>query len=312
MNDGGNEKVTVSVWKGRPAGPASSPPRWPSSLLQCCMACLCSMPVSPQCTGVLWTLPRVVDRYRRFLHLQHVSKDRTVRGDQEFHGNHLRRSPHAGPLHRLFIRCVHRRRRRIWNSRGHHRAILAGLGFNALYAAGICFLANTAPVAFGAIGMHIVVGAGVSGVDLMAFSQMDGRTLPFLSVFDPLYLVILMACWKKGIEVSPACLGMGGCFAVVEFLSSNYIEPCLPDILSSIAFIVATVFFLHLPHLRESRYFSRGGKGEGKAEFNYTGGQVFRAWAPFVFIRLRGRLEYQIGTDRHEPDFSCQAAHSRS
>ena len=72
-------------------------------------------------------------------------------------------------------------------------AMLAGLGFNPLYAASLCLLANTAPVAFGAIGIPIVVGANASGVDLMGFSQMVGRTLPFLSVFVPLYLVILMA-----------------------------------------------------------------------------------------------------------------------
>jgi lactate permease len=92
-------------------------------------------------------------------------------------------------------------------------AMLAGLGFKALYAASLCLLANTAPVAFGAIGIPIVVGASVSGVDLMAFSQMVGRTLPFLSVFVPLYLVVLMAGWKKGIEVWPACLVCGGSFA---------------------------------------------------------------------------------------------------
>src|ERR1700736_5021986 len=62
-------------------------------------------------------------------------------------------------------------------------AMLAGLGFNPLYAASLCLLANTAPVAFGAIGIPIVVGANASGVDLMGFSQMVGRTLPFLSVF---------------------------------------------------------------------------------------------------------------------------------
>jgi lactate permease len=72
-------------------------------------------------------------------------------------------------------------------------AMLAGLSFNPLYAASLCLLANTAPVAFGAIGIPIVVGANAASVDFMGFSQMVGRTLPFLSVFVPLYLVILMA-----------------------------------------------------------------------------------------------------------------------
>lgn len=165
-------------------------------------------------------------------------------------------------------------------------AMLAGLGFNTLYAAGICLLANTAPVAFGAIGIPIVVGASVSGVDLMAFSQMVGRTLPFLSLFVPLYLVVLMAGWKKGMEVWPACLVSGGSFAIVQFLSSNYIGPLLPDILSSIASIICTVVFLRFWHPRESWHFPEEPRSEGKATLDYTGGQVFRAWAPFLLLSI--------------------------
>ena len=165
-------------------------------------------------------------------------------------------------------------------------AMLAGLGFNPLYAAGICLLANTAPVAFGAIGIPIVVGASVSGVDLMAFSQMVGRTLPFLSLFVPLYLVVLMAGWKKGFEVWPACLVCGGSFAITQFLSSNYIGPLLPDILSSIVSIICTVIFLRFWHPKESWHFPDEAKSEGKAMLNYSGGQVFRAWAPFILLSI--------------------------
>ena len=165
-------------------------------------------------------------------------------------------------------------------------AMLAGLGFNPLYAAGICLLANTAPVAFGAIGIPIVVGASVSGVDLMALSQMTGRTLPFLSIFIPLYLVVLMAGWKKGLEVWPACLVCGGSFAIVQFLSSNYIGPLLPDILAAIASIICTVIFLRFWHPKESWHFPEEAKSEGKATLNYRGGQVFRAWAPFILLSI--------------------------
>jgi len=165
-------------------------------------------------------------------------------------------------------------------------AMLAGLGFNPLYAAGICLLANTAPVAFGAIGIPIVVGASVSGVDLMALSQMVGRTLPFLSVFVPLYLVVLMTGWKKGLEVWPACFVAGGSFAVVQFLSSNYIGPLLPDILSSIASIICTVIFLRFWHPKESWRFPEEVKSEGRATLLYSGGQVFRAWAPFILLSI--------------------------
>ena len=165
-------------------------------------------------------------------------------------------------------------------------AMLAGLGFNPLYAAGICLLANTAPVAFGAIGIPIVVGASVSGVDLMALSQMTGRTLPFLSIFIPLYLVVLMAGWKKGLEVWPACLVCGGSFAIVQFWSSNYIGPLLPDILAAIGSIICTVIFLRFWHPKESWHFPEEAKSEGRATLDYSGGQVFRAWAPFILLSI--------------------------
>jgi lactate permease len=165
-------------------------------------------------------------------------------------------------------------------------AMLAGLGFNPLYAAGICLLANTAPVAYGAIGIPIVVGAQVSGVDLMAMSQMVGRTLPFLSVIIPLYLCILMAGWKKGMEVWPACLVCGGSFAIAQFLSSNYIGPLLPDIIASICSIVCTVIFLKIWHPKESWHFPDEKASLGKEALRYTGGQVFRAWAPFLILCL--------------------------
>ncbi len=76
-------------------------------------------------------------------------------------------------------------------------AMLAGLGFNPIYAAGICLIANTAPVAFGAIGIPIVVGSAVSGVDMMAMSKMVGRQLPFFSIIVPFYMAVVMAGWKK-------------------------------------------------------------------------------------------------------------------
>lgn len=165
-------------------------------------------------------------------------------------------------------------------------AMLAGLGFNPIYAAGVCLLANTAPVAYGAIGIPIVVGAKVAGVDEMALSQMVGRTLPFLSVLIPLYLCVLMAGWKKGMEVWPACLVSGASFAIAQFLSSNFIGPLLPDIIASLASIVCTVIFLKVWHPKESWHFPDEKKSLGREELKYTGGQVFRAWAPFLILCL--------------------------
>ena len=90
-------------------------------------------------------------------------------------------------------------------------AMLVGLGFQPVYAAGVCLIANTAPVAFGAIGIPIVVAAGVTGLDMMHISQIVGRQLPFLSVIVPLWLVVTMSGWKSAMEVLPAIIVTGVC-----------------------------------------------------------------------------------------------------
>lgn len=92
-------------------------------------------------------------------------------------------------------------------------AMLVGLGFNPLYAAGICLVANTAPVAFGAVGTPILVASQVTDIPDMAISQLVGRTLPVLSVLVPLYLVTLMAGFRKSLEVLPAIIVSGVSFA---------------------------------------------------------------------------------------------------
>jgi lactate permease len=165
-------------------------------------------------------------------------------------------------------------------------AMLTGLGFNPLYAAGVCLIANTAPVAFGAIGIPIVVAGQVSGIPDMAISQMVGRTLPFLSVIIPLYLTILMSGWKKGLEVWPACLVCGASFAIVQYLSSNFMGPFLPDILASIASIISVVLFLKVWHPKESWHFPEEKASLGREQLKFTAGQVFRAWAPFIILSI--------------------------
>lgn len=165
-------------------------------------------------------------------------------------------------------------------------AMLAGLGFNPVYAAGICLIANTAPVAFGAIGIPIVVASGVSGVDMMAISKMVGRQLPFFSIIVPFYMAVVMAGWKKTVEIWPILLVSGGSFALTQFFVSNYIGPYLPDILSAIVSIIATVIFAKIWHPKESWTFEHEAAATGKAKLEYTGGQVFRAWAPFILLSI--------------------------
>ncbi len=165
-------------------------------------------------------------------------------------------------------------------------AMLAGLGFNPLYAAGLCLLANTAPVAYGAIGIPIIVAGQVSGIDTMAISQMVGRTLPFLSVLIPLYLVVLMCGLKKGLEVWPACLVSGGSFALAQWSTSNYLGPMLPDIIASLASIVCLTVFLRFWHPKQSWCFADEKPSEGREKLRFSGGQVFRAWAPFLILSI--------------------------
>ncbi len=165
-------------------------------------------------------------------------------------------------------------------------AMLVGLGFNPLYAAGLCLLANTAPVAFGAIGIPIVVGAQVSGMNLMALSQMVGRTLPFISILVPMYLVILMSGWKNGMQVWPAGIVCGGSFAITQWLTSNFLGPLLPDILASIVSIVCMVIFLKKWHPKNIWRFPDEPASQGREKLRYSGGQVFRAWAPFIILSL--------------------------
>lgn len=164
-------------------------------------------------------------------------------------------------------------------------AMLAGLGFAPLYAAGICLIANTAPVAFGAIGIPIIVAGQVSGIDTMAISQLTGRTL-ILSAIIPLYLAVLMAGWKKGLEVWPVALVSGATFAITQYLTSNFLGPMLPNILASIISMVATVVFLRFWQPRESWRFEGETASTGREQLKFTAGQVFRAWAPFVLLSL--------------------------
>ncbi len=164
-------------------------------------------------------------------------------------------------------------------------AMLAGIGFNPVYASGISLLANTAPVAFGAIGIPIVVGAKVSGVDLMALSKMVGRQLPFFSILIPFYMSVVMAGWKRTLEIWPVLLVSGGSFAITQFLVSNYLGPYLPDILSALVTIVCTAIFVKIWHPKEIWTFEHEGVVE-KAKLQYTLGQVFRAWTPFILLSI--------------------------
>jgi lactate permease len=164
-------------------------------------------------------------------------------------------------------------------------AMLVGLGFNPLYAAGICLIANTAPVAFGAVGTPIVIASQVSGIPEMAISQMVGRTLPILSLFVPFYLVVLMVNFKKSLEVLPAILVSGISFAVVQWYTSNYLSPMLPDVVAGLVSIVCLTVLLKFWKPRSIWRFND--EPQQTLDTNrHSTGEIIRAWSPFIIMTI--------------------------
>ena len=125
-------------------------------------------------------------------------------------------------------------------------AMLAGLGFNPFYAAGICLLANTAPVAFGSIGIPVTTLASVTGLPVMQLSAMVGTLSAMVSVFIPGYLIVVIAGFRRAVEVLPAILACGVSFAGMQYYVSHTRGPELTDIVSSLTCIVVMVFVLKL------------------------------------------------------------------
>ena len=165
-------------------------------------------------------------------------------------------------------------------------ALLVGLGFNPLYAAGLCLIANTAPVAFGSVGTPILIAARVSDIPEMAISQMVGRTLPILSVIVPFYLVILMSGLKKSLEVLPALIVSGVSFAFFQWLAANYLGPMLPDVMAGIASIICLIILLRYWKPKSIWRFSEESQQTINANKKYSAGEVLTAWSPFIIMTL--------------------------
>lgn len=125
-------------------------------------------------------------------------------------------------------------------------AMLIGLGFSPLAASGLSLIANTAPVAFGALGTPIVALAAVTGLDLHELSGMVGRQLPFFSVLVPFWLVTAFVGWRKMIEVWPPILVAGISFAIPQYLVSNFHGPWLVDIVAAVASMASLALFLRV------------------------------------------------------------------
>ncbi|MBS4275236.1 lactate permease LctP family transporter [Campylobacter vulpis] len=161
-------------------------------------------------------------------------------------------------------------------------ALLVGLGLKPLHAAGLCLIANTAPVAFGAVGIPIIAMANLVGVEQYEISAMVGRMLVPLSLSVPFFIVFLMDGVKGAKETFPAVLVAAVSFTITQFISSNYLGAELPDIVSAVVSLACTTVFLkfwspkNIFRLDDLKDFSH----HTQLEF----GKVFKAWLPFILL----------------------------
>ncbi|EJS60761.1 L-lactate permease [Bacillus nitratireducens] len=170
-------------------------------------------------------------------------------------------------------------------------ALLAGLGLNPLYAAGLCLIANTAPVAFGAMGIPITVAGQVTGIDPHKIGQMAGHQLPFLSLFVPFFIVFLMDGFKGVRQTWPALFVAGSSFAITQFITATFLGPELPDITSALVSLVSLSLFLKVWQPKEI-YQTKQANSEVAAATTTTSmpkltvGKVVKAWSPFIILTV--------------------------
>ena len=169
-------------------------------------------------------------------------------------------------------------------------AILVQLGFKPLPASGLALIANTAPVAFGSIGIPITTLEQVTGLDAHLVSMMVGRQLPIFSLMIPFWIVAVFSGWRGMLGIWPAALTAGLAFAVPQFLVSNFHGPWLVDVVSGATAIVATVVLLRF--WKPKTQWRLEGRGSAAPESRLAAaparsrGELWRAWAPWVILTV--------------------------
>ncbi len=161
-------------------------------------------------------------------------------------------------------------------------AMLTGLGFSPYYAAGICLLANTAPVAFGSIGVPVVTLASITGLNELELSAWVGRLCAPISILVPAYLIAVMGGWRGLRGVLPAVGVCGVSFAATQFFVSNFIGPQLTDILAALVAIVCLALLLKV--WKPSDTFVLEGATEVPEPKKHPLGEVVLAWSPYLFL----------------------------
>ena len=173
-------------------------------------------------------------------------------------------------------------------------AILIGLGFSPLAASGLSLIANTAPVAFGALGTPVITLAKVHGYDVMEVTAMVGRQLPFFSVLVPFWLIWAFAGRKAMMEIWPAILVTGLSFAIPQYLVSNFIGPELVDIIAAIVSMGCLIGFLRVWQPKniwrstslKGRDTSEDTTAQPRAVVAHARADVIRAWTPWAILTV--------------------------
>ena len=184
-------------------------------------------------------------------------------------------------------------------------AILIGLGFRPLAASGLSLIANTAPVAYGALGTPIIALAAVTGLDLQELSGMVGRQLPFFSLLVPFWLIWAFAGWRGMLEIWPAILVAGVSFAIPQYLVSNFHGPWLVDVVAALVSMGCLIAFLKVWHPKKVWTETKpvigghmdtyevgatpapvGAAVVANARVKHSGGVLFRAWLPWILLSV--------------------------
>ncbi|HTS83007.1 MAG TPA: L-lactate permease [Myxococcaceae bacterium] len=165
-------------------------------------------------------------------------------------------------------------------------AMLIGLGFKPLAAAGLSLIGNTAPVAFGALGTPVITLAAVTGLPVEKLSAMVGRQLPFFSVIVPFWLVWAMAGFAGMAEIWPACLVAGVFFAVPQYYVSNHMGPALVDIIAAMVSIGATYVLLRFWQPKKVWRFEGEPEHVATAETTPSTAAAWKAWMPWLILSL--------------------------
>ena len=164
-------------------------------------------------------------------------------------------------------------------------SLMAGLGFEAIYAAALALLANTAPVAFGGFGIPILTGASVAGLDTMELSQMVGRQTPLLALIIPAMLVTVMSGFRRMLEVWPVIAVSGIAFAGTQFVVSNVLGPELADLLAALITVVAVIGLLSFWRPSSEWHFENEPAAEERESYDTPPmGRTLYAWSPFIII----------------------------